>query len=203
MLKRIGLPIIRNRFFQMGVGLAFASALWAAPKSAVAQPELGPGRPEGRLGRPHFMAGPPGFGLPIRELDLSENQKDRMREIMEDTREDIHQAGKKLGDAEAALEDGVLQGGDESSLRSLAEAVGVAYGDLAALHAGVQARLVEILTPEQKQELEKLLADRKSRFDRMRERFNRRQRHPGSLGGAALRRPSGSGPAGDDGGGNP
>jgi Spy/CpxP family protein refolding chaperone len=171
-----------NRIKLLGVGLASALLITSA---AVAQHE---GRRGGR-GFRHEGMGPGGPRGPmavmgmLRQLDLSEEQRERIRALFEEV--EATGASERLREARQSLHDAIESGADEAALRAEAAELGEAEGDAAVEWARVRARIQEILTPEQKTELEELKKDAQERMEMIRrQREERRARR--SKSGADL-----------------
>ena len=154
-----------NRIKLLGVGLASALLIASA---AVAQHE---GRRGGR-GFRHEGMGPGGpmgpmaaMGM-LRQLDLSEEQRERIRALFEEV--EATGASERLREARKSLHDAIEAGADEAALRAEAAELGEAEGDAAVEWARVRARIQEILTPEQKTELEELKKDAQERMEMIR-----------------------------------
>lgn len=149
---------------------ALVASLLAAPLtlSASIQPE---GRRGHRQGRGHML----------RELDLTQEQRDQMRTLRE---QGSREAFERVREAKKALDDAVEAGADEGTLRQLGYQYGEAEGEAAIERSRMNAQFLQILTPEQREKYEALKAEREKemeqRRERMRERMeNRRNRDPG------------------------
>ena len=148
------------------LGFAFAGAI-ALASVAVAQHE-GRHRGGGHGPRGEGM-GPMGQLSMLRGLDLTEDQRQRIRTLFEEV--EATGTPDRLREARESLHDAIESGADESALRQQALQLGEVEGDAAVEWARARARLQEILTPEQKKELEQLKKD----AEESREMF-RRQR---------------------------
>jgi Spy/CpxP family protein refolding chaperone len=134
---------------------------------------------QGRRGRGQGPAGPPqdaprfgqqgpqrpgpgqGQGLPIlralRQLDLTQEQRDEVRTIVDVSQEDADAAMEAMQAARTTLHEAVINGSDEETVRAAATALGKAIGDEAVLRVGVMAQIKEVLTEEQRAELQTLM----------------------------------------------
>jgi len=125
--------------------------------------------------------GPPG-GMPfvrfLRDLDLTEQQRDAIHESMVSERESHRDLYERLFEARKNLQEAALRGEDESVLAQLAQSVGSVETEAALAQARHFASIVAILEPEQKAKLEELHAEAESRREERQERFReeRRQR---------------------------
>lgn len=166
------------------LGIALASAL-ALASTAVAQNE---GRPrEGGHGPRGEGMGPMGHGGPmrmLRELDLTNDQRQQVRALFEE----VEAAGvpERLREARESLHDAIESGADESTLRQQASQLGEVEGDAAVEWARVHARIQEILTTEQRKELEQLKQDAKERMEMLRRQREERKALKGKSGADLL-----------------
>lgn len=149
-----------------------ALVVLAAGTAAVhAQPGPRGGRGPGGMG--------PGGPMPslqvegLRELDLSETQREQVRTIMASHREEAQAQAARHRAAMDALQEATL-GNDEAAIRQQAEAVGAAIGDGAVLRAKVRTEVWAVLTPEQQATAEKLRAERKTRAAERQQRMQQR-----------------------------
>ena len=166
------------------LGIALASAL-ALASTAGAQDE---GRPRGRERGPHGEGmGPMGPGGPmrmLRELDLSDDQRQQIRALLEEV--DATGVPKRLRESRESLHDAIESGADESTLRQQASQLGEVEGDAAVEWARVHARIQEILTTEQRKELEQLKQDAKERMEMLRRQREERKALKGKSGADLL-----------------
>jgi len=166
------------------LGIALASAL-ALASTAGAQDE---GRPRGRERGPHGEGmGPMGPGGPmrmLRELDLSDDQRQQIRALFEEV--DATGVPKRLRESRESLHDAIESGADESTLRQQASQLGEVEGDAAVEWARVHARIQEILTTEQRKELEQLKQDAKERMEMLRRQREERKALKGKSGADLL-----------------
>lgn len=152
---------------------------WGAGRQgpgALAGMGLGPGIGRGR-----------GLRVALRQLDLSESQIGEIRAIFESERETAqanHQQMRALGDE--LREQIEADPYDEETVRAKAGAVAAVGVEMAVLRARQAGKVLEVLTPDQVEQLESMKAERKQfrehrreRFEERRERFEeRRQRRP-------------------------
>ena len=151
--------------------LAGAGAIIAAPSSGEALERMqGPRRhgPPGRQGGEQF-------GRIFRQLDLTEEQREAIRESMAGERESHRDVRERLFEARKLLREAALRGEDESVLSQFAQAVGSVESEVALAEARRFAGLVAILEPEQKSKLEELYAEMESRQEEREERFRERR----------------------------
>lgn len=121
----------------------------------------------------------------LRELDLSDTQRQQVKDVLEKARETGVQ--KQLMEARKALQDAVESPSvDESNIRNLADQVGVAEGNAAIERAQIHQEILQILTDEQRQELEKLKAEAKQRMEERKQRFEKRLQERANKGANPL-----------------
>ena len=147
---------------------AIVAAVVAVGAAAHAQ---GPGHvgPRGRFG--HF-GGP--IDLPLRALELTDAQRQQVRDIREKHRANLQAAGQQLREAfqaqRAAIETSPV---DESKIRSSSEALATAHTAMAIERAQIRSEVLSILTAEQQEKLKQVQAERQTR---MKERLDRLQK---------------------------
>ena len=120
----------------------------------------------------------------LRELDLSDDQRQQVRALLEAV--DATGVPERLRQARESLHDAIESGADESTLRQQASQLGEVEGDAAVEWARVRARIQEILTPEQKKELEQLKQEAKERMERLRRQREERKARRGKSGADLL-----------------
>ena len=134
---------------------------------------MGPGGP-GMRGGPGGM-----FGLPLRELELTDAQREQVKAIMESHREGQKAAGDKLMAARKALHEAVAaEAFDEAAIRAAAGELGTAEADAAVLRARIHAEVFAILTPEQVKKAKALRAEMENRAKEGRGRGRGMRPHP-------------------------
>lgn len=123
--------------------------------------------------------GPAGFGLPIRELNLTDAQQQQVRDIRDRSRQESQAAGERLRTALEAQRKAVeTVPVDESLVRSAAQSVADAQTELTLQQARVRSEIWAVLTPAQQEQAKKLQADRKARMaERRQQRQQRRQQN--------------------------
>lgn len=141
------------RRFQM-VTLVAVAALFAGAGSLYAQ---GPGRGPG--GPPRGFGGEPMFAL--RELDLSEAQRQQVRDVMQRYGTQLRDAGNRVMQAFEAQRKAVETiPVNESLIRSTTQELAAAQTEMAIQQARVRTDVFALLTPEQQEKAKKLQADR-------------------------------------------
>jgi periplasmic protein CpxP/Spy len=132
----------------------------------------GPGGPGGfGFGGPGGF-GRGGFGGPmaiLRQLDLTDEQRAQVRQVMESHRDELRAIGEKLGAAHRAQNDAATAAPfDEQVVRAKAADVAAVAADAAVLHARVHSEVFAVLTPEQQAKAAELRAQRQARREQMR-----------------------------------
>jgi Spy/CpxP family protein refolding chaperone len=164
------------------LGIALATALALASAAAAAQHQ---GRRGGRgfRGEGTGPGGPMGPLAMLRGLDLSDDQRQRIRALFEEM--EATGVPERLRKTRESLHEAIESGADEATLRQQASELGEVEGDAAVEWARVRSRIQEILTAEQKQELEQLKQDAEERRELRRkqreERRARRAKDPADL----------------------
>lgn len=120
----------------------------------------------------------------LRELDLSDDQRQQIRALFQEV--EATGAPERLRQARESLHQAIESGADEASLRQQASQLGEAEGDAAVEWARVHARIQEILTAEQKKELEQLKQQAKERRDMPRRQREERKARQGKSGADLL-----------------
>jgi Spy/CpxP family protein refolding chaperone len=90
----------------------------------------------------------------LRRLDLTEEQHEQVRTILEDNKESAQTAEKAVQDARKALHQTVIDQQGEEAIRNAAAEIGTAIGNQAVLKTQTIAAVKGVLTEEQKQKLE-------------------------------------------------
>jgi protein CpxP len=144
------------------VGAAL-TPLFAQDTAAPSPPQMnrvGPGGPGGR----GFGPGPGGpFGpiaLPLRQLDLSDAQRDQVRAVMQSHEAAFKEIGDRTRLAREALDAAITADAvDESAIRARAADVAAVDADAAVLRARVHQEVFSLLTAEQQTKARALQAE--------------------------------------------
>jgi hypothetical protein len=99
----------------------------------------------------------------LRRLNLTEEQADKVQDILKEARSQAESARDAHADAVEALEDAVAEGADKEEIRKAAGKLGEAIADGALHRVQVLASIKEVLTEEQREQLERM-KDRIGRF---------------------------------------
>jgi len=137
----------------------------------------GPGGPGGPGDAGRFGRG--GFGGPmaiLRQLDLTEDQRAQVRQVMDSHRDELRASGERVMAAHRAQNDAVTAAQfDEQAVRAKAAELAAAEADAAVLRAKVHSEVFAVLTPEQQAKAAELKAQREARAQQFRERMKQRQ----------------------------
>jgi protein CpxP len=135
----------------------------------------GPGGPGGFFGR-----GPGGPGGPLamlRGLDLTEEQRAQVRQIVDGHADELKAIDERMREARKAENDAVTaQAFDESAIRARSAELSAVMADAAVLHAKVHGEVFAVLTPEQQAKAAELKAQFQSRMEQFRERARDRMK---------------------------
>ena len=167
---RINLSGTRTKVLVSGVGLALAAvAVMATHAVHAAEAQRG----GGRGGRGAWIGGPRGGGpvgsllLPLRQLNLSDEQRDQVQTLIGESREAARTNARETRAAREAVEEAVTAGTvNEERIRTLAAELGKLAGDAAVQRAQVYAAGWQILTPEQQARADEIRAAREERRER-------------------------------------
>jgi periplasmic protein CpxP/Spy len=176
-----------RRTFAAMVGVAAVAAVvttgyvHAQAQDSTAAParheRRGPGGPGGLFGR-GGPGGPGGFGggmALLRQLDLTEEQRSQVRQVMESHRDALKAIGDRLQAAHRAENDAVTAAQfDEQLVRTKAADLAAVMADAAVLHAKVHSEVFAVLTPEQQAKAAELKAQFQARGEQFRQQFRDR-----------------------------
>ena len=137
----------------------------------------GPGGPGGRFGGPGGF-GRGGFGGPLamlRQLDLTEDQRAQVKQVMDSHRAELQAIGEKLRAAHKAQQDAVTAAQfDEQAVRTQAAELATLTADAAVLQAKVHSEVFAVLTPEQQAKAAELKAQLQARAEQFRQQVRER-----------------------------
>jgi protein CpxP len=150
-----------NRFRSLATGVALVALL--ATSVAYAQ---GP-RGGGRGGRGF---GPGGPGLVLNELNLTDAQREQVREIRDRYQEQIQTVSRRLGDLAAKQRQAIeTVPVNETLITSATQDMTQAQVEVAIQEARINADIWSVLTPEQQAKATKLRAERKAQMEQRRQ----------------------------------
>jgi periplasmic protein CpxP/Spy len=148
-----------------------------APGAPPPHARRGPGGPGGPFGF-RGPGGPGGFGAPmllLRQLDLTEDQRTQVRQVMDSHRDELKAVGERLTAAHKVQNDAITATQfDESAVRAATADLAAVLGDAAVLHAKVHSEVFALLTPEQQAKAAELKAAREARAAQLKERVRER-----------------------------
>jgi Spy/CpxP family protein refolding chaperone len=134
-----------------------------------------------RMGPMYGVLGPAGPGMPgiggrlgvcpvplriLRQLDLTDDQVEAIKEVLKANQEKGEAARKNIVEAMKAVHEAVVKG-DEAGIREAATNLGKVIGNGAVLKAAIMASVKKVLTDEQREELQELTAKLKERAENL------------------------------------
>jgi len=105
----------------------------------------------------------------LERLNLTADQRDRVRQIMDSHRDEQKAIGDRARKAREALNDAITGPFDESAIRTRSADVAAVDADMAVAQARVYGEVFQILTTEQQQQLKQLQAEMRTRAETMRQ----------------------------------
>lgn len=154
----------------VGLGSAALSLAGQQQNQAPAQGQRGgPGGPDGFGGFGRGRGGPGGpggplAGLPLRELNLNDSQREQVRAILDSQQSETRAVAEKAMAAREALHAATTSPSlDEGLVRAKAAELAAIESDLAVSRARIFADVFQILTPEQQAKVKELSASRPHR----------------------------------------
>jgi Spy/CpxP family protein refolding chaperone len=164
-----------TRFRSLTGGLVIAGLLAGGVASAQGP---GPGRPGGPAGR-GGRGGPGGageLGLPLAQLNLTDAQRQQIRDLTQRRLEAGAQVQERLRAAlDARRKATEALPVNEGAIRATTADLVAAETEVAILQAHLRAEVVALLTPEQQDQLKKVQAERAERLAERRDRTQARQ----------------------------
>ncbi len=119
-----------------------------------------------------FGPGRGGF-VGLAGLDLTEAQREQVREVVQRHRSEMQEAGKRLHEAHRAQRAAVeAMPVNEGLIRSTTQTLANAQTDMALVQARIHSEVWTLLTPEQQEKAKQLKSQRETR---MKQRMERRQ----------------------------
>jgi len=120
-----------------------------------------------------FIQGQIGRLMTLRsELDVTAEQRDAIRKIVENHRSEIVAVAKPIVEKKRALRDATLaKEPSDTAIRSAANDLGKAIGDAAVLASKVKGEVAKVLTPEQIQKVEAFRDQSDSAVDGLIQKF--------------------------------
>jgi Spy/CpxP family protein refolding chaperone len=136
----------------------------------------------GRAGGPGFGRGPGGamgmigdLGFALRQLELTDTQREQVRGVMQSHDTEFHELGQRMRTARQALDAAISADTlDEATIRAASADWAAVEADASVLRARVRQEVFNLLTSEQQAKAKELKAAQqqriKERGDRIRER---------------------------------
>jgi protein CpxP len=151
------------------IGLGSATLSMAGQQQN--QPPSAQGRPfdsaQGRPGRGRGGPGGPGgplAGLPLRELNLTDAQREQVKQIVDSRQQEARAIGERAMAAREALHAATTSPSfDEGLIRAKAAEVAAIEADMAVSRARIFADVYQVLTPEQQAKVKELSGSRPRR----------------------------------------
>jgi len=165
------LSVIAVAAITLGVGIATVDGQGRGPG--------GPGRAFGR------GPGGPGGPMPmLRQLNLTDAQKDQVKALVEAHRKDADQApGRKFMELQRSLETALLADTpDVNQIDQLRASIAEAEASMLAARVDLQLKIAQILTPDQRKQARDLIAQRATSQARFNFGGRRRDRHASPAG---------------------
>ena len=177
-----------SKWFKTGLMAAVAVGAFAAAN--VFAQEEGDGKPAGPKQHSKMMMGGKGGpgcdeqgmqqgGCPLmgmgKELNLTDDQKAKIKAIMEGQKDEF-QKSMKAGEVLHAKMQEAVEAGDETAAKAAAEAIGKDMGETAAKRIAIRKQVEAILTPEQKAKGEELMKARKAKMAEMKTKVQARMK---------------------------
>jgi periplasmic protein CpxP/Spy len=129
-----------------------------------------------RGGGPGLGRGGPGAVMPLRDLEVTEAQREQIRQLREQNRTQMQSLFERLRAAHAARRKAVeAVPFNESLVRAAMSELASVEADVAVAEARLQADIYALLTADQQQRLQKLRADREARAKERAQQFQQRQ----------------------------
>jgi Spy/CpxP family protein refolding chaperone len=118
-----------------------------------------PGQMPGQMQPPRHGDGIDGIArMVLEQIKLSDEQRDKIDAILEDSRDKAEDAQYAVMKAHRALDQAVVKDGNEPAIRSAGAALGTAITNEALLKAKTLAQIKAVLTLQQQAELKRLMA---------------------------------------------
>jgi len=110
-----------------------------------------------------------------RMVDLSDDQKQELRDLIQDSEGKITEMRKEAQQLQQALSDQIGPDYDEGEIRDNAEELGELTGDVTAESVLLQARIQDTLTEEQRATLEQRAQQQREQMRKMQEQMRQQQ----------------------------
>jgi Spy/CpxP family protein refolding chaperone len=165
-------------------GAVMAAVAVATVAAGVTHAQQAAGQPGGQavhagrgmMGGPGMMRGGRGLAalrVGLAQLNLTEQQKEQVKTILQSHREKAQGLAAQGRDAGRALRESVADGADESTIRAKAADVAKVQADLAVFGAQLRKEILGVLSPEQQARAKEL---RLKALDRAEKAVQRRKK---------------------------
>jgi Spy/CpxP family protein refolding chaperone len=115
-------------------------------------------------------------GLPLGALDLTDGQREQVRQLMQQFREQSRPYRERMRQAMDARRDATLASPpDEGRIRAAMQDLAQVQADLAVQEAQLRSSILALLTPEQQQRAQELRAERATRMQQRLQRMQERR----------------------------
>ena len=167
------------RRFGLGIGagllaLGLGAAVFASPQDTAQTPPPFSGRAMRGPGGPGMRGGMGELRM-LRQLDLTDAQKQQIGGVMQSHAAELKSLGDRMAQARQALGKAVNADTiDEGAIRDASTAVGAVEADMAVARAHIRAEVLQVLTPDQQAKAKQLEAQAQQRMSQMRQRFQDR-----------------------------
>ena len=164
-----GISTVGRRTVAWGLAGVIAVGGMAAMTKAVSAEQPGFGRrgPRGAVGM--------GIITGLRQLDLTDAQREAVRGVMEASRSELKAIRERSAPLRAALRDATTaEVVDEALVRHYTAQLADVQADMAIASAKVRAEIFQLLTPEQQAKVQELRAERERRMEERRTRWQNR-----------------------------
>lgn len=104
-------------------------------------------------------------------IDLSDDQQEEIRGILDEMQGDIQDTQKEIQELQKKLDGQIGPDYDEGAIREDAEKLGNLTGEMTAESILLQARVEEVFTDEQREELEKQMKQRQQQMQKMQQQM--------------------------------
>ncbi|UTW44260.1 Spy/CpxP family protein refolding chaperone [bacterium SCSIO 12696] len=115
------------------------------------------------------------FKRMAKHLNLDQSQREQARAIHEEMRPQMRELKKESREVRKALGEAVRNGASQAEIEALAAQQGELHGQLVAKRAEMKGRIHDLLTDEQKQQLEEHRQKRMERKQQRREKIQQRR----------------------------
>lgn len=108
-------------------------------------------------------------------IDLSDEQQEKIRGILDEMQGDIQETQQQIQQLQKKLDGQIGPDYDEEAIREDAEKLGNLTGEMTAESILLQARVEEVFTDEQREELEKKMRQRQQQMQRMQQQMQQQR----------------------------